>query len=648
MNKKVIALVGLLVAFALFIAVNILGTALLHGARADLTENKLFTLSKGSKNIAAKLDEPIKLTLYYSESKSSDVPAQFKSYGQRVKEVLREYALASGGKIKLEIVSPEAFSEVEDKAVQDGLAGLPIGRSGDRFYFGLVGTNSTDKKEIIPIFDPSKEEFLEYDITRLIYLLSNTQKKPIGVLTWLPIDGVQNNPLMRGQNTPPWQIMTQIREMFDVKTIANDAAELPADVKVILVCHPKGMSDKMQYLLDQFVLKGGRLLVFVDPYCEADLPPGINPMQAMNIPHNSDLKKLFDAWGIELTPEKFVGDRTSALKVQMGSQNRPETVSFIAWLGLTKDKGNFDSGDSVTGTLQQVNMAAAGALTKKAGSSINFQPIIQSTTDSMLVDTKQLQLMPDPKKMLADFKPNGELKYTLAARLSGKVKSAFPAGDPNKPAGPDGKPTDQPQPGHIAESAEDLNVIVVADCDMLTDRFWVQESRLGNILLGYQKMADNGDFVIGALDNLSGSSDMISVRARGKFQRPFDKVEQIQKEAEQKFLAKKNELDQKLQEADKRLGELQGAGAGANGKMLLTPEQQAEIEKIIKAKVETRKEQRDVAYQMRKDVQGLETKLKVLNMATMPVAVGVLAVGLSIYRVNRRRSSKTQAPKGLS
>jgi ABC-type uncharacterized transport system involved in gliding motility auxiliary subunit len=646
MNKRVITLIGLLVAFALFIAVNILGTALLRGARMDLTENKLFTLAKGSKNIATKINEPIKLTLYFSESKSSEIPSQFKSYGQRVKEVLREFALSSGGKIKLDVISPEPFSEVEDKAVQDGLAGMPVGRSGDRFYFGLVGTNSTDKKEIIAFFDPSKEEFLEYDVTRLIYLLSNTQKKTVGVLAFLPMEGVQNNPLMRGQNSPPWQISVQMKEMFEVKTIATDAAEIPADVKVILLVHPKGVSEKMQYLLDQFVLKGGRLMVFVDPYCEADTPPGINPMQAMQIPHNSDLKKLFDAWGIELATEKFVGDRTSALKVQMGTQGRPETVSFVAWLGLTKDKGNFDAGDSVTGSLQQINMAAAGYFTKKSGASITFQPIITSTTDAMPEDSKQLTMMPDPKKMLADFKPTGD-RYTLAARISGKLKTAFPAGDPNKPAAADGKPSDQPQPGHVAESAEDANIIVVADCDMLTDRFWVQESRLGNLLLGYQKMADNGDFVMGALDNLTGSSDMISVRARGKFQRPFNKVEQIQKDAEQRFLAKKLELDQKLQDADRRLDELQKQRPDG-GKLLLTPEQQAEIDKIIKAKLQTRKEQRDVAFQLRKDVERLETKLKVINMATMPIAVGLLAVGLSVYRVNRRRTSKAGAGKGLT
>lgn len=643
MNKKIITLLGLVFALALFILVNILGTAALRGARADLTDNKLFTLSKGSKSIASKLDEPIKLTLYYSDSRS-DVPAQLKSYGQRVRELLHEYAVSSGGKIKLEVVNPETFSDAEDKAVQDGMVGLSTGR-GEKFYFGLVGTNSTDKKEIIAAFDPGKEEFLEYDITRLIYLLSNTQKKIIGILSYLPIEGVQNNPLMRGQNTPPWQITSQIKEFFEVKTIAPDAADIPADIKVIFLVHPKGISEKMQYLLDQFVLKGGRMVIAVDPFCESDIPPGINPMQAMQIPKASDLKKLFETWGIELMPGMFAGDRKTALKVMMGSERNSEAVTFVAWQGLSKDKGSFDAGDSITGMLQQMNVASPGVFAKKPGATITFQPLLQTSTESMLLDTKQLEMVPDPKKMLADFKPSGQ-QFALAARISGKVKSAFPAGDPTRPAPAEGQPANPPDPNHLAESKEDINVVVVGDCDMLTDRFWVQESRIGNMVLGYQKVADNGDFIIGALDNLSGSSDMISVRARGKFQRPFDKVEEIKKDAEQKFLAKEQELTKRINDGRKRMQDLMSQGP-QGGTLLLTPEQKAELDKIKATIVSTQKELREVQYQLRKDVDALKTKLKVFNIGLVPLALGVLAVGMSLYRVNRRRSVRVAA-KGLS
>lgn len=647
MSKKLLTTLALALALALFIGINILATAGMSRARVDLTEHHLFTLAQGSKNIAAKLDEPISLTLYYSEATASDVPAQFKSYAQRVKEVLREFELAAKGKIKLQIVSPEPFSEIEDKAVADGIVGVPTGRSQERFYFGLVGTDTTDKKEIIPFFDPSKGEFLEYNLTRLIYLLSNTQKKPIGILSFLPIEGVQNNPLMRGQNSPPWQIATQIKELFDVKTIAPEAAELPADVNVILLVHPKGISEKMQYLLDQFVLKGGRLMVFVDPHCEADSPPGLNPMQSMNIPKSSDLKTLFAAWGIELAPELFVADRDAALKVQMGSQTRPETVSFLAWLGLTKDRGNLVSGDAITGTLQSINVASAGSISKKIDSPITFEPLIESGTDSMLQDTKQLQFIPDPKKLLAEFSPNGKTRYTIAARVSGKVKSAFPKGDPNKPAGPDGQPTDQPQPGHIAESKDPINVIVVADCDVLTDRLWVNEARLGNIVLGYQKFADNGDFVLGSLDNLGGSSDMISVRARGKFQRPFDKIEKIRKDAEQQFNAKQQALEEQRTKIEGEIGEIMRQAPSGQG-LLLTPEMEAKLKELRAAQVQTRKDLREVKYQSEKNEKSLESRLKILNLGLMPLLIGVFAVGLSVYRSNRRRTLRTANTKGLN
>lgn len=645
MSKTFLTTIGLALALALFIGANILATGTLRRARLDLTEQKLYTLSEGSKRIAAKLDEPVRLTMYYSEATSSDVPAQFKSYAQRVKEVLRELQLASGGKLKVDLVSPEPFSETEDKAVADGIIGVPTGRSQDRFYFGLVGTNSTDKREVIPFFDPTKGELLEYNLTRMIHLLSATEKKAVGLLSYLPIEGVMNNPLMRGQNTPAWQITNQIKELFDIKTIAPDAAELPADVNVIMLVHPKGISEKMQYLLDQFVLKGGRLLVFVDPHCEADSPPGLNPMQTMNIPKNSDLKTLFSAWGIELTPERFAGDTDAALKVSMGSRTRPESVTFVAWLGLTKDRGNLSSADSVTGGLQQVNVASSGALTKRLDSPITFEPLLQTGTSSMLLETSQLQFVPDPKKMLAEFVPNGKDTYTLAARISGKVKSAFPAGDPHKPAAPEGQPNDQPQPGHIAESAEPINVIVVADCDMLQDQFWVQESRLGNFVLGYQKMADNGDFVVGALDNLGGSSDLISIRARGKFQRPFDRVEKIRKDAEQKFNEKRTELEGKRSKIEQEINDILRQSPTGQA-LMLTPEMDQKLKDLRAAELQTRKDLREVKYQSEKDEKALASKLKVVNLAAMPLVIGLFAVGLSMYRVNRRRSSRTV--KGLN
>ncbi len=648
MNKGFLFSIGGLVAAAvLFAAVNILAGVGLRGARADLTDGHLYTLSHGSRNIAKKLDEPIRLTLYYSDKQAGSLPPEYKSYGTRVKEVLREYAMISKGKIKLEIISPDPFSDAEDRAVQAGLAGVPTGRAGnERFYFGLVGTNATDKQEVLPFFDPRREEFLEYELTRLIYLLSDPPRKVVGLMSWLPVEGSAGaNPMMRQQQMPPWKIVEQAKEVFEVKTIARDAAEIPADVKVLLLIHPKSPSDKALYAIDQFVLKGGHAMVFVDPNCEADVPPGVNPMQAMGMPKNSDLKRLLDGWGVELVQGRFAADRSAAIRVNVGGQGRPEPVDYVAWLQLRSD--NLDKADAVTGQLESLNMATSGILQKKDGATTEFMPLVQTSTDSAAMDVQRISFMPDPKGLLSDFVPAGQ-KLTLGARVTGRVKSAFTGPPEGKPE--PGTPPDQPKPPspapagpHVAESAEPINVIVMADCDMLTDNFWVREEHVGPIVIP-SKFADNGDLVIGGLDNLSGSTDLISVRARGKFSRPFDKVKQLQRDAEQKFLAKEKELTTKLHDTETKINDLQrkrpDAEGNAQGNILLTPEQQVAIEKFRAEQVQTRKDLREVQHQLRKDIEGLATELRFINVGLMPIMVGAAALGLSFWRASRRRSDR--------
>ncbi len=642
MNKSLLSLLAIIICLVLFFGVNIAGSATLRGARLDLTDGHLYTLSTGSRAIAKKLDEPIRLTLYLSEKQTDTIP-EIKAYATRVREFLREFVNASGGKVKLSIVNPEPFSEAEDEATQAGIQAMQTGRFGEHLYFGLVGINATDKKEIIPFFDNRKEEFLEYDLTRLIYLLSNPAKKAVGIMASLPINGMQNNPMMRGQDVPPWQIVAQMKELFDVQNIAPDAAEIPATISVLMIVHPKNLSDKTQFTIDQYVLKGGRVIVFVDPWCESDVPPGINPMQAMQIPKGSSLTKLFDAWGIEMLPERFAADRDAAIRLPAGPQNRSEMVDYLQYMALTKDHHNFNTSDSVTGQLEKVHMDIAGVLNKKPDATIEFEPLLTTGPNSQTMDIKSVQFMPDPKALLTQFQ-RGDKPLTVAARLTGKIKTAFPAGDPAKPAPTEGQP---PAPDtSLKESSSDANIIVVADCDMLADRFWVQEARIGNMLLGYNKFADNGDFVIGAVDNLSGSSDLISLRARGKFSRPFSRVETIQKAAEDKFLAKQKELEESRQKTEAKISEMLRQ-APQGGSVILTPEQQADLDKSRKDLVAIRHQLRDVQHQLRKDIDSLGKTLEFLNVGLMPLAVGVLAVGLSVYRVNRRRSIKA-APVGRS
>lgn len=650
MRKGLISLGGFAAAAALFVAFNILAGVALRPARLDLTDGKLYTLSEGSRRVARGLDEPVKLTLYYSEKLGASLPAQIRTYATRVREVLGEYARASGGKVVVETVNPEPFSDAEDRAVQAGLVGVPTGAAGqERFYFGLVGTNAVDRQETIPFMRPDREEYLEYELTRMVYLLSEPAKAPVGLMAWLPIEG-GFNPMaqpMGQQQTPAWQVVQQMKDLFDVRTVERTVAEIPADIKVLMLVHPKSVSESTLYAIDQFVLRGGRLLVFVDPHCEADVPPGINPMQAMSLPKNSELARLFDAWGIEMAPGVFAADRSAAPRVNVGSPQRPEVVSYVAWAFLKGER--LDKADPVTGPLQSLNFATAGVLRKKGGADgpggLELTPLVRTGTDSAAVDVQKVQFVPDPKSLLADFVPGGE-ELTLAARLTGRARSAFTA-PPAPPAPAEGEeaPAAPDASGHIAESADPVNIVVVADCDMLADRFWVQEERLGPIVLGLTKMADNGDFVIGLLDNLGGSSELLSLRARGRLARPFERVDALRQEAEARYLAKEQELQNRLRETESKINELQRqrADGQSGGAVLLTPEQQAEIDKFRQEMVATRKELREVQHSLRRDIDSLGTRLKFLNIGLVPALVGLAAVGVGAWRAGRRSVDRRAA-----
>ncbi len=636
MNKSLLSIAGLLIALVLFFAFNILSGALFRGARADLTEGRLYTLSEGSRNIARKLPEPIRLTMYFSEKIANDAP-QFKPYATRVREMLTEYARSSAGKILFEVVNPEPFSDAEDRAVAAGLIGVPTGRGSDRFYFGLVGVNSTDRQQVIPFFDPGKEGFLEYDVTRLVYLLSDAPKKTVGVMTWLPLEGTPFNP-MGGRGVPPWQILEQMKELFNVKTVENSATAIPDDITVLMIVHPKGMSHQTQYAVDQFVMRGGRLLLFVDPLCEQDIPPGMNQFQAMQAPKNSDLKPLLDAWGVEVLEGKLAADRINALRVNVGQQNRPEAVGYVAWLGLGKEEVN--SADPITGNLTNLIIPTAGIIQKKDGAACTVEPLIQTSADSMAIESSAVSFVPDPKSLLANFKA-GDKPLTVAARVTGAFKTAFPDGPP---APADGTPSDEAKAAQLKESKPDAAILVVADCDLLGDRFWVQEQKLfGQVSLGYTKISDNGDFVIGCLDNLGGSSDLMSLRARGRSARPFDRVQEIQREAEKNYLTKEQDLQKRLREAEQKITELQQKRPDGQASALLTPEQEAEIREVRKQMVATRKELREVQHQLRKDIEGLGARVKAANMAIMPGVVALAALGISSMRLARRKSDRMKA-----
>jgi ABC-type uncharacterized transport system involved in gliding motility auxiliary subunit len=633
MNRKLLTVGGLVLALVLLLAVNILAGATLRSAQVDLTENKLYTLSEGTRKVLGEIPEPITLHFYYSKGLAQNYPP-LPDYAQRIQELLREYAARSGGKIRLEIHDPEPFTEIEDRAVGFGLQGVPVG--GQQLYFGLAGTNSVGDEQVIPFFQPDKEPFLEYDLTKLVYGLAHPQKLVVGVLSALPIEGAMPNPFMQQREMPqPWFVMDQIRQLYETRTILTSAKEIPSEVGVLLIVHPKDLPPATLYAIDQFVLRGGKVLAFVDPYCEMDVPPQDprNPMAAMMAPRSSTLGPLFDAWGVQFATDKFAGDRRNALSVTYPSRGRDERVDYVAWLGLRE--ASFADGEIVTGQLSLLRMATAGVLAKKEGATTELTPLIHTSPESMQIGVSQIQFQPDPRALLAEFFPTNQ-ELTLAARVTGNVQSAFPDGPPSEQPEDGEEPAEEePKPEHLAASQGPIHVIVVADCDMLADRFWVDVIPFAGMRLG-QKQADNGDLVTNALDFLHGSTDLVTLRSRAGSSRPFSVVEEIRREAEQAFRAEEQQLMEKLERAEQELNALQQK-KDAESAMLLSPEQQAKIEALREEQIRTRKNLREVRHNLQKDIEGLGTRLKWLNIAAVPLLVSLLALGTAAWRVQRRK-----------
>jgi len=626
-KTKLLSGTSLIIAGALLLVVNVLAMTLLPSARLDLTDNKLYTLSDGTKSILGKIDEPITLRLYFSEKALVGVPS-IMTYGRRVRELLEEYAALAGGKIKLVVADPVAFSDEEDQAVRYGLQGAPIDAAGSLAYFGLVGTNATDGQEVITFFQTEKEDALEYDVTKLVYKLTNPKAKVVGLLSTLPLEGGAANPFAPQSGGREWMVLSQLKQLFEVRKLEADTDRIPNDVNVLMLVHPKGLSEKTLYAIDQFVLRGGRAVVFVDPYAEQDVPmtdPG-NPMAGMNTPRNSNLEILFDSWGLQMLPGRLALDARTATRVTVRGNMGPQNVDYVAWLSL--DPAYFNHSDFVTAELKKITLGTPGVLVKKDGSTTQFTALMETSADAMQTEATRLQFGPDPVSLLRDYHSEGK-KLTLAARVSGKVKTAFPAG---APAGQDSA-------SQLKESKENINVIVVADTDLLADAFWVDVQDFFGNRVSFPR-ASNDALVINAIDNLSGSNDLIGLRSREKSARPFEKVQELKRETEQQFRDKERQLQANLQETERKIGELQRQKQGGSA-LILSPEQRAEIEKFRAEQVKTRKDLRSVQHELTKNIESLGTSLKVINIVAIPLIVMVLATILALVRNSRLKRRLT-------
>ena len=616
---------GALVALALlFIGLTVLFNHTLRGWRLDLTQNRLYTTAAGTDRILASIKEPINLYFFYSEKTAQQLP-QLKTYGTRVREFLEELSARSNGKLHLHVIDPQPFSEEEDRAAELGVRAAPLG--GGQFYFGLAGTNSTDGHAAIEFFDPNKEQFLEYDVVKLIYQLANPKKPVLAWLSSLPMDASYDP--QGGGMRPAWVVYSEAKQLFDVRPLSPTAAKIDPDTNVLVLVHPKNLSPATEFAIDQYALRGGHILLFVDPLADfdhSDADPQ-NPMAAMTADKSSHFAPLLTAWGVQFNPAVVVADRGHALSVTM--QQGAEPVLHLGVLGLGKD--SFTADDVITAGLSNVNVATAGALEPLKDAKTRFEPLLQSSTDTELLPVARFRMLMDPAGLLDGFKPSGR-RYTLAARVSGPVQTAFPAGPPAGVTLPPGQLD-------LKVSAKPLNLIVFADTDMLSDFLWVRSQDFFGQRLT-QAWASNGDLVQNALDNLSGSADLISVRGRATFTRPFERVEKLRRAANERFHAKEQELEQQLQATEEKLTALEAKGGDKpSAALLVTPEQEQEIEHFQLEKLRIRKELRAVRAGLDADIKNLGTTLKIINIIAVPVLFAALALLIAAWRRRSRNAA---------
>jgi ABC-type uncharacterized transport system involved in gliding motility auxiliary subunit len=683
-NARTIGIIGAFAGVTVALcAFAVASTYAVRGLRLDLTEDRLYSLSPAVAPLVQRLDEPVKLDFYYSAEAAQGMP-QIQSYANRVREFLQEVAQASKGRITLRVIDPAPFSEAQDEARAAGIAPLRLDGSGKELMLGLVAKNSVDQSEAMPFLDPNKEPFLEYDVMRLVQSIGKVKKPTIGLLSSLPLAGGGVNPADPRQPAEPWQIYLQLKQLYQVKDIATTDSALPEGLDALILVHPRELSTDLLRSIDDFALKGGRILAFLDPHCEAQ--PSEDRFSGGSGDKSSDLGPLTRAWGIEWTRSKVVADSTYAQRVRVRSQGPVQVMDYLIWLALREDALAKD--DPSTGRLSQVNTQTMGAIDIRESNKAAVKPLMESSAESMRLDGVRIQFFPDPEGLMRDFKPEGK-RNVLAVRVQGPIEAAYDeAGNPtiappesSKPVmlAPDGSeipaapgkgpfqdpapaPTnDAPAPAQPSPAPEQApaatpsastptspskaprtgtgNIVIVADADLLADQNWIEQQRMGNLVLGSRVMADNGAFVLNVLEMFTGDEALLNLRARGKYQRPFDRVEEIRKAAEKQYLDRERELQNQIRQSEARLTELQAQKTPEN-QLILSPEQEAEVVKLEEQTLAARKELRSVQFNLRREYEGLGTRLMLVNVVAWPLVVAGLAAIMLVRRSHLHRTTK--------
>ncbi len=647
MISKMRMLLAMLCVIVLTLCFIFISQLLLGRAKLDLTEHKIYTLSGETRNILDQLNQPVSLDFYYSRTAAMKGPEQirfFNTYYHYVRDLLEEYTQLADGRIALNIIDPRPFTEEEEEAVQFGVRRFPLS-DDESFFFGLVARTERGEHKTIEFFEPDRQEFVEYDVSKLITDVTRREKRKVGVMSSLPVTAEDLSPYMRqmmqmqGRRPPePWNLITHLEEQFEIEKVPENTEALPADIDFLMLIHPKHLDENTLFAVDQYVMRGGRLLVFVDPQCFSDEPEEdpSDPYAAMEHSAASDLNALLRGWGVEMLPDQIAADRSLATRVRV----REHVEHLPVYLRLNEDCVNKE--EVITANLHTIHMLYPGVLRKVPGVGADLTPLLTTTAEAAVWEPRspfELQ-MGDPAAINRAAHATGE-PLMLACMITGNLKTNFPDGRPvpeqqdgeddDGEGADDGEQRDDLPP--LLEESEDAMVMVFADVDMIADTLAYERTAFGASQRG-----DNASIVFNALEYLAGTGDLIAIRSRGRFERPFLRVDEIETEAEKATAEETEALNRRISEHEQRLRELSSTATDSEDDVeLLRSTALSEREKIQNEIWKARRQLRALQAGKRAEIEALKGSLQTHNMVWSPAAVLLIAIILAAVNILRKK-----------
>ena len=614
------AYIGLALAAVAFVSINIFSSEALNGVHVDLTERSLFTISNSTKKVLASIDEPILMRFFFSKAVGESDP-DLATHFERVHGLLKRYVELSNGKIRLEMHQPSPYSTDEDMALAYSLSGVATTGAGEPGYFGLAAVNSTDDQAVVPFFSLERESFLEYDLTKVVHSLVNPVKKIVGVISTLPVHGRHAPPF---GTTPRWPIMGQLDPLFDIHALDAEVRVIPEDVDLLLLIQPTRLTRETLYAVEQFVLKGGRALIFADPFSEAQSITARSGRES----GNDDINLLLSKWGVVMEPDKVAADIDAARRINMPVNGRLQVLDYVVWLSLQPK--HFNRKDLVTAEMSRINVATPGILKPTRLPKTMVTPLMTTGNRSMRIPVRMVaKANPDAIAMFRDFKSDNQ-SHMIAARLTGDVRSAF-ADTPPPGISPERKKN------HLSRSKKPIDVIVVADADLLHEKFWA-DMRIEGDQQVPTPFANNADFLVNALDTLAGGEELMGLRARRESSRPFELVAQIRREAERRYRSKERELIDRINETQDEVDSLMAREGAVIGADVLSTKERTRIDTLRRGILSMRRELRGVQHALREDIEKLDATLKFLNIGAMPIILALLSLLVILAQRVRRKA----------